>query len=157
LLGADYRISGLLGTAAHVQASVKSTFSSRSRSRNVTRIDADQMAYLTREHFFTRVASFILEQSPQADFRALASDRSRRNALWLDEWSWLATEPAQMAAMFMCFVLACAALGLDPQRGVALARGASDPAFSIKTFLSERGLMRFSAFDTPELTRLGAG
>ncbi len=120
------------------------------------RIDDDQMADLTRDHFFARVASFILDQSAHAGLRALASDSSRRRALWLAEWPWLAAESEQRAAMFMCFVLACAALGLDPQRGVALARSAPDPAFSIKTFLSERDLMRFSAFDTPELTRLGA-
>lgn len=120
------------------------------------RIDADQMERMTREYFFARVASFIVEQSPHAGYRALASDPSRRSDLWLADWAWLAAESEQMAAMFMCFVLGCAALGLDPQQGVALARQAPDPAFSIKTFLSKRGLVRFSAFDTPELTRLGA-
>ena len=114
------------------------------------------MAHMTREYFFTRVASFIVEQSPHASYRALASDPSRRSAVWLAEWEWLAGESEQVAAIFMCFVLACVALGLDPQHGIALARHAPDPAFSIKTFLSERGLVRFSAFDTPELTRLGA-
>ncbi|MBC7666572.1 MAG: hypothetical protein H7276_22750 [Caulobacter sp.] len=111
---------------------------------------------MTREYFFARVASFIVDQSPHAGYRALASDPSRRSELWLSDWVWLATESEQIAAMFMWFVLGCAALGLDPQHGVALARQAPDPGFSIKTFLSERGLVRFSAFDTPELTRLGA-
>ena len=43
------------------------------------------------------------------------------------------------------------------ERGFAEAvRQSSQPETRMKLFLSERGLLRFSAFDVPELTRHGA-
>jgi hypothetical protein len=56
----------------------------------------------------------------------------------------------------MCFVLACATLGIDSARAAEAVRQTSQPETSMKLFLSERGLLRFSAFDVPDLTRPGA-
>lgn len=112
-----------------------------------------QMASITRNYFFGRVSAFILEQSTQEMFRAVAANTALREDVWLMEWDWLKNEPERLAAMYLCFLLACRALDLDSRRGLLIARGARDPAFSIKTFLSKHGLLRFSAFDVPELTR----
>ena len=46
-------------------------------------------------------------------------------------------------------------LGRCPGAAEAV-RQSSQPEMSMKLFLSERGLMRFSAFDVPDLTRPGA-
>lgn len=116
-------------------------------------IDARQMEALTREYFFGRIATFILEQSTHGEYRAAVSDVPTRNALWVEHWPTFADESEALAAMYLCFVLACRTLGLDPEQGVAIARSAHDPAFSLKTFFSMRGLLRFSAFDVPELMR----
>ena len=116
-------------------------------------IDALQMKTLTREHFFGRVATFIQQQTTHDGFRADVSDVIARNELWAHYWPELSDEPEALAAMFLCFVLACRTLGLDPKEGVALARSAEDAAFSLKTFLSTHRLLRFSAFDVPQLTR----
>jgi hypothetical protein len=114
-------------------------------------IDALQMKALTRDYFFGRVATFIRQQTTHDGYRDAVSDVPERNALWAEHWPALADEPEGLAAMYLCFVLACRTLGLDPGQGVAIARSAPDPAFSMKTFFSTRGLLRFSAFDVPEL------
>ncbi len=118
-------------------------------------IDALQMKALTRDYFFGRVATFIRQQTVHDGYRKAVSDVLARNALWAHHWPALADESESMAAMYLCFVLACRTLGLDPEQGVAIARSAHDPAFSFKTFFATRGLLRFSAFDVPELMREG--
>lgn len=111
-----------------------------------------QMAALIRAHFFQKVADFICEQSAIPAYRELARDASLRNALWTPHWPQLRTEPEHDAALFMCFLLACEMLEIDTARAARAARQTADPELSMKTFLSERGLLRFSAFELPELT-----
>jgi hypothetical protein len=123
---------------------------------DVIRINAAQMAVMTRESFFGRVSAFILEQSAHPAYRATAADAALRRSLWLAEWPRLAMLPEREAAMFLCFLLACVALGLDVERGAAMARGAPDPVHSLQTFLSERGLIEASAFDAFAPARPGA-
>jgi hypothetical protein len=117
------------------------------------RMGGQQMAAMARERFFARVSAFILEQSTHTAYRTLAADARRRRLLWEPEWPALAGQPERDAAMFLCFVLACAVLGIDLAHGSRVARGAPDLGFSMRTFLCEHGLLRFSAFDVPELTR----
>ncbi len=114
-------------------------------------INSLQMKALTQAYFFDRVAAFIRQQTTHDGYRDAVSDVPARNALWAQYWPGLADEPEALAAMYLCFVLACRTLGFDPQQGVVIARRSDDPAFSLKTFLSTRGLLRFSAFDVPEL------
>jgi hypothetical protein len=113
--------------------------------------DALQMKALTQGYFFDRVASFIRPQTTHDGYRKAVSDVPARNALWAYHWPSLADEPESLAAMYLCFVLACRTLGLDPEHGVVIARSAQNPTFSLKTFFSTHGLLRFSAFDVPEL------
>jgi hypothetical protein len=120
------------------------------------RIQAHQMASLARAQFFERVAAFIREQSTHEAFRAAALDAGLRESLWKPHWERLSKEPEAAAALFLCFVLGCTALGADPKRGAALALQAREPALSMKSFLANNGLLRFSAFDVPDLTRPGA-
>lgn len=120
-------------------------------------IDALQMKALTRDYFFGRVATFIRQQTTHDGYRRTVSDVPARNALWADHWPSLSGEPESLAAMYLCFLLACRTLGLDLEQGVAIARSAQDPAFSLKTFFSTHGLLRFSAFDVPELMQEDAG
>jgi hypothetical protein len=117
------------------------------------KIDACQIEALTREHFFGRVATFILQQTTHVEYRCAVSNVPARDELWGHYWPQFVAEPEALAAMYLCFVLACRALGLDPGEGVAIARSAEQPAFSLKTFLATHGLLRFSAFDVPELMR----
>ena len=114
-------------------------------------IDALQMKLLTRQHFFGRVVTFIHQQTTHDGYRHAAADVHARNELWAHFWPELADEPEALAAMYLCFVLACRTLGLDTEQGVAIARSAQDPVFSLKTFFSTHRLLRFSAFDVPEL------
>jgi hypothetical protein len=116
-------------------------------------IDALQMKALTRDYFFGRVATFIRQQTTHEGYRKAVSDAEARNALWAHHWPSLSEASESMAAMYLCFVLACRTLGLDPEKGVAIARSAQDPAFSFKSFFETHGLLRFSAFDVPELMR----
>lgn len=120
-------------------------------------IDTLQMKAMTRDYFFGRVATFIRQQTTHDGYTRAVSDAAARDALWARHWPALSGEPEAMAAMYLCFVLACDALGLDPGQGLAIARSAQDPAFSLKTFFSTRGLLRFSAFDVPELMQEDAG
>ena len=106
--------------------------------------DTAQMAAITQAHFFSRVAEFVRDQTTVAAYRQAALDTTLRNASEHD------------AALFMCFLLACATLGVDSTRAAAAVRQTSQPEMSMKLFLSERGLLRFSAFDVPDLTRPGA-
>jgi hypothetical protein len=116
------------------------------------RISEFQYAELTREHFFQKVAAFVREQSSIPAYRECASDRDRRDALWRPHWARLSVQPEHDAALFMCFLLACSMLEIDTERAAHAALHAADPEMSMKLFLSERGLLRFSAFELPELT-----
>jgi hypothetical protein len=119
--------------------------------------DTAQMAAITQAHFFSRVAEFIRDQTTVAAYRQAALDTTLRAALWAPHWSTLREASEHDAALFMCFLLACATLGVDATRAAEAVRQSSQPETSMKLFLSERGLLRFSAFDVPDLTRPRAG
>lgn len=119
-------------------------------------LDAAQMAAVTQSHFFARVADFVCAQSRVGAFRDAARDKPLRSALWAPHWPALREATERDAALFMCFLLACATLHIDVPRAAAAIRQSTDPGTSMKLFLSERGLLRFSAFDVPELTRPAA-
>jgi hypothetical protein len=118
--------------------------------------DTAQMAAITQAHFFSRVAEFVRDQTSVPAYRQAALDTTLRTALWAPHWNTLRDATEHDAALFMCFLLGCAALGVDPARAAEAVRQTSQPETSMKLFLSERGLLRFSAFDVPELTRRGA-
>ena len=118
--------------------------------------DTAQMSAITQAHFFSRVAEFIRDQTTVAAYRQAAMDTSLRTALWAPHWPTLRDASEHDAALFMCFLLACDALGVDSTRAAEAVRQSSQPETSMKLFLSERGLLRFSAFDVPDLTRPGA-
>lgn len=118
--------------------------------------DTAQMSAITQAHFFSRVAEFIRHQTTVAAYRQAAQDTSLRTALWAPHWPTLREASEHDAALFMCFLLACAALGVDSTRAAEAVRQSAQPETSMKLFLSERGLLRFSAFDVPDLTRPGA-
>jgi hypothetical protein len=115
--------------------------------------DAAQMAAMTQAHFFSRVAEFIRTQTTVAAYRDAALDKPLRASLWAPHWPTLRDSTEHDAALFMCFLLACATLRIDIPRASAALRESTRPEMSMKLFLSERGLLRFSAFDVPELTR----
>jgi hypothetical protein len=119
--------------------------------------DTAQMAAITQAHFFSRVAEFVRDQTTVAAYRQAALDTPLRTALWVPHWPVLRDASEHDAALFMCFLLACATLGIDVGRAAAAVRQSTRPEMSMKLFLSERGLLRFSAFDVPELTRPRAG
>lgn len=115
--------------------------------------DPAQMAAVTQAHFFHRVSEFVREQTTVAAFREAALDKPLRTALWAPHWPALREATEHDAALFMCFLLACATLRIDVARAAAAVRQATQPEMSMKLFLSERGLLRFSSFDLPHLTR----
>ncbi len=117
--------------------------------------DTAQMAAITQAHFFSRVAEFIRDQTTVAAYRQAALDTTLRTGLWVPHWPTLRDASEHDAALFMCFLLACATLGIDSTRAVEAVRQTSQPETSMKLFLSERGLLRFSAFDVPDLTLPG--
>jgi hypothetical protein len=117
--------------------------------------DTAQMSAITQAHFFSRVAEFIRHQTTVAAYRQAALDTALRTALWAPHWPTLRDASEHDAALFMCFLLACATLGVDGTRAAEAVRQSSQPETSMKLFLSERGLLRFSAFDVPDLTRPG--
>jgi hypothetical protein len=119
--------------------------------------DTAQMAAITQAHFFSRVAEFIRDQTTVPAYRQAALDTALRTSLWAPHWSTLRDATEHDAALFMCFLLACATLGVDATHAAQAVRQTSEPETSMKLFLSERGLLRFSAFDVPDLTRPGAG
>jgi hypothetical protein len=118
--------------------------------------DTAQMAAITQAHFFSRVAEFVRDQTTVPAYRQAALDTTLRTALWAPHWSTLRDASEHDAALFMCFLLGCAALGVDPVRATEAVRQSLQPETSMKLFLSERGLLRYSAFDVPDLTRPGA-
>jgi hypothetical protein len=118
--------------------------------------DAAQMAAITQAHFFSRVAEFVREQTTVAAYRDAAFDKPLRTSLWAPHWPTLRDATEHDAALFMCFLLACATLRIDVSRATTAIRQSTHPEMSMKLFLSERGLLRFSAFDLPELTKPGA-
>ena len=118
--------------------------------------DTAQMAAITQAHFFSRVAEFIRDQTTVPAYRQAALDTALRTSLWAPHWSTLRDATEHDAALFMCFLLACATLGVDATRATEAVRQHAHPETSMKLFLSERGLLRFSAFDASDLTRPGA-
>ena len=118
--------------------------------------DTAQMSAITQAHFFSRVAEFIRDQTTVPSYRQAAQDTTLRTALWAPHWPTLRDASEHDAALFMCFLLACATLGVDATRAAEAVRQSSQPETSMKLFLSERGLLRYAAFDVPELTRPGA-
>ena len=118
--------------------------------------DTAQMAAITQAHIFSRVAEFIRDQTPVAAYRQAALDTRLRTELWAPHWHTLRDTSEHDAALFMCFLLACHTLGIDAQRAAQAVRQSSQPEASMKLFLSERGLLRLSAFDVPHPARPGA-
>lgn len=118
--------------------------------------DTAQMAAITQAHFFSRVAEFVRHQTTVDAFRQAALDTRLRTELWAPHWPALREASEHDAVLFMCFLLACHTLGVDSARAAEAVRQSSQPETSMKLFLSERGLLRFSAFDVPDLTRPGA-
>jgi len=114
-------------------------------------IGSAQMAAITRSHFFARVAAFVGEHTTAAAYRAAAADPVLRRAVWTPHWPGLCARSEHDAALAMCFLLACATLGVDEARASAALRDSADPELGMKLFLSRHGLLRFSAFDVPEL------
>jgi hypothetical protein len=131
--------------------------SDSSSDADMLHFDTAQMAAITQAHFFSRVAEFVRDQTTVAAYRQAALDTTLRTALWAPHWPTLRNASEHDAALFMCFLLACATLGVDSTRAAEAVRQSSQPETSMKLFLSERGLLRFSAFDVPDLTRPGAG
>ena len=115
--------------------------------------DTAQMAVVNQAQFFHRVAAFVCEQTPIAAYRDAALDKRLRNGLWAPHWPALREATERDAALFMCFLLACATLRIDVARAAAAVRQATQPELSMKLFLSERGLLRFSSFDLPHLAK----
>jgi hypothetical protein len=118
--------------------------------------DTAQMAAITQAHFFSRVAEFIRDQTPVPAYRQAALDTTLRTSLWAPHWNTLRQATEHDAALFMCFLLGCATLGVDATLAAESVRRSAQPEMGMKLFLSERGLLRFSAFDVPDLTRPGA-
>jgi hypothetical protein len=100
-----------------------------------------------RADFFVRVAEFVCAQTPVAAYREVALDKSLRNALWAPHWLTLSESSEHDAALFMCFLLACAMLRIDVPRAAAAIRRATDPGAGMKEFVFERGLLHPSSFD----------
>jgi hypothetical protein len=120
-------------------------------------LDADQLAAVTRSHFFARIADFVCAESAVAVYRDAARDKPLRNALWTQHWPTLRQASERDAALFMCFVLACATLHIDVPRAAAAIQQSTDPEGSMRTFLSERGLLRAAAFDALDARRPAGG
>jgi len=115
--------------------------------------DAAQAREITRLCFFQRVRAFIREQSRHPAFVARAQGPAPGDALWAPLWPALQAQGAHDAAVGLAFALACDALGLSPAQALAPIGAPADPPLAMKLFLARRGLLRFSAFDCPELTR----
>ena len=78
--------------------------------------DTAQMSAITQAHFFSRVAEFIRDQTTVPSYRQAAQDTTLRTALWAPHWPTLRDASEHDAALFMCFLLACATLGVDATR-----------------------------------------
>ncbi len=87
--------------------------------------DPAQMAAVTQAHFFHRVSEFVREQTTVAAFREAALDKPLRTALWAPHWPSLREATEHDAALFMCFLLACATLRIDVARAAAAVRQAT--------------------------------
>jgi hypothetical protein len=111
--------------------------------------DTAHMAAITQARLFSRVAEFIRDQTTVLAYRQAALDTTLRTQLWAPHGPTLRDATEHDAALFMCFLLACGTLGVDANRAAEAVRQSSQPETSMKLFLSERGLLRFSAFDVP--------
>ena len=74
--------------------------------------DTAQMAAITQAHFFSRLAEFIRDQTTVPAYRQAALDTTLRTSLWAPHWATLRDATEHDAALFMCFLLACATLGV---------------------------------------------
>ena len=110
-------------------------------------LDTPRTPTQIRADFFLRVVDFVCAQTPVSAYREAALDKSLRNALWGPHWLTLGESSEHDAALFMCFLLACAMLQIDVPRAATAIRRATDPGASMKQFLSERGLLHPAAFD----------
>lgn len=110
-------------------------------------LDAAQAAAVSQANFFARVADFVCTRTPVGAYRDAARDRSLREALWVPHWPALREASERDAALFMCFLLACAVLHIDVPRAAAAIRQSTDPQHGMRLFLAERGLLPGSAFE----------
>ncbi|MGN6527985.1 MAG: hypothetical protein ACTHL8_16485 [Burkholderiaceae bacterium] len=102
---------------------------------------------IARSRLFDRVARFVVERTTVPALRDAALDKPLRVLLWSPHWALLRAASEHDAALFMCFLLACAALRIDVARAVDAIRASTRPGRSMKQFLAERGLLAESAFD----------
>jgi hypothetical protein len=110
-------------------------------------LDAPLRDTLAQSRLFARVADFVVDQTPVASLRDAALDKPLRSLLWAPHWPRLRDADEHDAALFMCFLLACAALRVDVASAVVAVRASTRPGASMKQFLSERGLLHESAFE----------
>lgn len=100
-----------------------------------------------QSHLFDRAVAFVLARTTVPALRHAALDKPLRVRLWAPHWALLRDASEHDALLFMCFLLACAALRIDVARAVDAIRASTRPGPSMKQFLAERGLLQESAFD----------
>jgi hypothetical protein len=117
----------------------------------VPRVDGPRPleAWLSRA-LFAQVGAFIVAHALSASFAALAADAPQRDAIWSalpDRLGPALGRPVDAdLRVWLCFLLACHALGLDPAQGARLAGAARHPERWMRLFLSDHGLLDYAAF-----------
>lgn len=102
---------------------------------------------IAQSRLFDRAARFVVDHTTVAALRDAALDKPLRRLLWSPHWTLLRAASEHDAVLFMCFLLACAALRVDVARAVEAIRASTRPGRSMKQFLAERGLLAETAFD----------
>lgn len=83
-------------------------------------------------------------------------DQDEMFAFWSKQWPLVKAACEHDAAVFLSFMSACRAEGLDLHLASKLASECNEYAeLNMKRFLSERGYLRFSDFDFAEEIPLG--
>jgi hypothetical protein len=112
-------------------------------------LNGEQIYFINCQAFLGRLQVFLANRGKSATLRRLASDRAMALTFWTGYCTGLKGVTEHDAAVFLTFMLACKAEGVDLERALATVSSLSseDAELGMKRFLEDRGHLRFSDFD----------
>ena len=105
------------------------------------------MKKLSKLVFFGRVKQFIFDQSNSLSLRQALSVPGWMESVCDSYWSHIELLNEHDAALMLTFILACTIEDLSANRVIQSVVQQPNSELIMKSFLSDRGFMRFSDFD----------
>ena len=107
-----------------------------------------QINYITRSHFFYKLARFLDERSKHQKLHDKLRDNIYIESLWTPIYNKFIEDMEYLLALKLSFALVCECEGINVENAFVKLSQLTEPEFAMKSFFEDRGYLRFSEFDT---------